>query len=312
MKHFMQFFSPDDGGGDGGAAAPPAESTPPVEGGGSLLEGASGSGEGAVTPPAPPNGTTVTPGWVKSDGSWEDGVFDRLPENLQSAKATLEKYPGFPDLVKAHMGLRQKLGKGADAVYVPGENASPEEVANYRKALGVPDSADAYQLKPEALPEGMTWSDELSKPYAEIAHKHNIPPSAMKELVAENIRQQGLHGETIGKMVEEKRAENLGKLKEAWGNSFDKNLDLAKRGAAIAGIDPNSEGFSDPNVVMAVSRLASNLSEDKLVRGEASPTTTGRALAKEILTNSSHPLHQKYVDGDQDTVDYVRRLHGKT
>jgi len=132
----------------------------------------------------------------------------------------------------------------------------------------------------------------------------------MQELVAENLRQQTLQSETVGRIVEEKRAENLGKLKESWGASFDKNLDLARRGAAIAGVDPNSEGFSDPNVVMAFSRLASKLSEDSLVRGEAPPTLAGPTLAKEIRTNKAHPLHEKYQNADPDTVDYLRRLDG--
>lgn len=290
----------DAGGGSGGAAAADA----------SLLGGESNPGGGDLNPPPVAGQQKSEPGWVKPDGSWEDGVFDRLPENLRDARATLEKYPGFPDLVKAHMGLRQRLGKGADAVLVPGQDASPEEVAAYRKAIGAPDAPEGYTLKPEKLPEGVAWNDDLAKPFAAIAHKHNISQAAMQELVAENLRQQTLQGETVGKMVEERRAENLGKLKEAWGQSFDKNLDLARRGAAIAGVDPNSEGFSDPNVVMAFSKLASKLSEDTLVRGEAPPTLAGPALAKEIRTNKAHPLHEKYQNGDQDTVDYLRRLDG--
>jgi len=317
FNHSMMFLEADAGGGSGGGEAPVSMSdstgtTPEAGGeiaGGSLLGGEAPATPAEVVPAS--TGTATPAGWVKADGSWEDGVFDRLPENLQSARATLEKYPGFPDLVKAHMGLRQKLGKGVDGVLVPDDKSTPEELAIYRKAIGAPENADGYALKPEALPEGITWSDDLAKPFADIAHKHNISQAAMKELVAENLRQQGLQGETIGKMFEEKRTENMGKIKEAWGNSFDKNLNLAKRGAAIAGVDPNSEGFSDPNVVMAFSRLASKLSEDKLVSGESPLTLTGTTLAKEIQGNKSHPLHEKYVSGDADTVDYVRRLNGK-
>ena len=65
---------------------------------------------------------------------------------------------------------------------VPTDKSSPEEVAAFRTALGVPESVEEYKFAPSAMPEGMTWSDEMSKPFAAIAHKHGIPPGAMTAL----------------------------------------------------------------------------------------------------------------------------------
>lgn len=247
-------------------------------------------------------------------GSFSEGWVDRLPADFLPAgereafRTHAAKYKSPLDVIKSDFNKEKLLGRRG--VTVPGERATPEEVAAYRRAIGVPERAEEYNLRPQNLPEGSTWNDDLARPYAAIAHQHHIPQAAMEALVAENVRQQGLHVNATVEALEQRRAEGLATLQRAWRGDFDKNLDLARRGAALAGVDPQSEGFSDPNVVIAFAALAARTAEDRMVRGGGNGpgALQGGALADDIQTNPGNPLYQRYQEGDEETVRYVRSL----
>ena len=137
----------------------------------------SASPEAQAQPTAAETTTQPSTPWVNPDGTFGEGWTNNLPEDSAAYKDTLSKYKSVPDMAKALANANALIGK---KLGVPNEKSSPEEVAAFRRAMGVPESLDEYKLAPETLPEGMTWNDDMAKPYAEIAHKHGIPPSAMK------------------------------------------------------------------------------------------------------------------------------------
>jgi len=271
-----------------------------------------------TTAPATDTTTQASPssaprGYVGDDGSFADGWLDRLPGELDPAKQTLAKYRGLPELAKSHFELQQLLGKKSSAVNIPGEKSTPEEIAAYRKAVGVPETVDGYQLKPEKLPDGVTWDDATGKAFAEIAHKHHIPAAAMKELAALQLSQESMRAEEVGKMIGAELERGKQELQTAWGANFDKNISLAARVAQTVGLDPHTDGLRDPKVVQALVRFAGMMSEDKLVTGEFAPSMqAGKIRAKAIMTDKSNPLYAKYQEGDGETVELVRSLmrHG--
>jgi hypothetical protein len=85
-------------------------------------------------------------------------------------------------------------------------------------------------------------------------------------------------------------------------------IELARRAAVTAGVDPTSQGFVDPQVVKAIVNLAEKLSDDKLVAGDQTGPSSTRARARDIMTNQSNPLYTKYQEGDAEVVDQVRRM----
>ena len=266
----------------------------------------------AAAPVAPPTASAQTSaprGYVGEDGNFSDGWLDRLPGELDPAKQTLAKYRGLPELAKSHFELQQLLGKKSSAVNIPGEKSTPEEVAAFRKAVGVPETADGYNLKPEKLPDGVTWDDATGKAYAEIAHKHHIPAAAMKELAALQLSQEAMRAEEVGRMFDEKYERSRQELQTAWGANFDKNIKTAKQLAELAKLDPNTWGAGDPNVVQALVRIAGMLSEDKLVTGGFAPSIQGgKDRANSIMTDKTNSLYAKYHDSDAETVQLVRNL----
>ena len=262
----------------------------------------------AAAPAAPETTTTAQPstGWVNPDGTFGDKWLDALPDDAKDYKDTLSKYKSVPDMAKALANANQLIGK---KLGVPNEKSSPEEVAAFRRAMGVPDSLEEYKFAPDSLPEGMTWSDDMAKPYAEIAHKHGIPPSAMKELVAQHAKTEMFKMEAIQATFEKQRTEAVQTLQKEWGNDFGKNIGLAKQAAKIAGVDANSHGFSDPEVVRGFVRMAQMMSEDKVGRSMGGTEfMTGSARAKDIMSNPDNTWHKRYMEGDREAAALVTSL----
>ena len=129
---------------------------------------------------------------------------------------------------KAYVALRQKMG---DANYVrkPGPKASPEEVAEFRAAIGVPDDAKGYKVN---IPTGVEASD-LDKAIIEnhIAMAHQTGQT--QEQLDANIASYFAGAKLVQKQTEEAiaqiRTDNEDTLRLKWGNEYRGNLDLAKR-----------------------------------------------------------------------------------
>ncbi len=267
---------------------------------------------GDAPPPAPP--TNPPAQWVGEDGKFTEGWADRLPPEYADYKLTAARHQSLPDLVKAYHNARQEISK--KGIIPINEKSTPEQIAEYRKATGVPETPEGYGLKPENLPEGMEWSAATEKKFAEIAHQHNIPAPAMKALAAAQVAiDQQRMSEAIN-MAKENLEAGRNALRDEWKGEYAGNIALAERAAKTVGLDVNSPGLTDPNVVKALARMANMMSEDKLVKGDTSPMAhPGRARADAIMRGpmvTSDPevlrLHALYQKGDAATAKMVNDM----
>ena len=270
------------------SAAVPASTAPPANTttDGTLLSGA-------------PASTTDAP-------AAEPAVADK-PEWLPE-KFWTDKGPNVEALAKSYDVAQRALGRKAQAVVPPTEKSTPEEVAEYRKALGVPETPEGYNLKPEQLPEGVTWDDNVAKRAAELAHKHHIPAAAMQEFMQFDMERAALMNQAAVNMIEQQLESGRAELQKVWGDKMPEKIELARRAAVTAGVDPSSQGFVDPQVVKAIVSLAEKLSDDKLVAGDQTGVSSTRARARDIMTNQANPLYARYQEGDAEVVDQVRRM----
>jgi hypothetical protein len=252
--------------------------------------------EGTLLSSAPASVTDAPAPEVAAKPEW-------LPEKFwRNEKADIES------LAKSYQGLEQLLGKKANAIVPPNEKSTPEEVAAYRKAIGVPESPEAYNLKPEQLPEGVTWDDNVAKKAAELAHKHNVPAAAMQDFMRFDMERAALMNQAAANMIEQQLESGRSELQRVWGDKMPEKIELARRAAVTAGVDPTSQGFVDPQVVKAIVNLAEKLSDDKLVAGDQTGVSSTRARARDIMTNAANPLYSRYQEGDAEVVDQVRRM----
>jgi hypothetical protein len=252
--------------------------------------------EGTLLSSAPASVTNAPAPEVTEKPEW-------LPEKFwRNDKADVES------LSKSYQGLEQLLGKKANAIVPPSEKSTPEEIAAYRKAIGVPESPEAYNLKPEQLPEGVVWDESVAKRAAELAHKHNVPAAAMQEFMKFDMERAALMNQAAAQMIETQLETGRAELQKVWGDKMPEKIELARRAAVTAGVDPTSQGFVDPQVVKAIVNLAEKLSDDKLVAGVQTGVSSTRARAKDIMTNAANPLYLRYQEGDAEVVDQVRRM----
>ena len=253
--------------------------------------------------PAPAAGTSPgTPTRFFGEHIQKDGAFtEGWTESLRTAgferlatKAALAK--DETTLFKVLDDTLGFVGKKTGIAY-PKPGATDEDISLYRKDAGVPDSPDAYELKPATLPPGLEWSDETAKGYAEILHRHHVPQAAAKELL-------GLHMESAAAQAGTAQSQFNTRVlsfiqaseqtyKAEWGKDYETRLEanrayVQSRFDATELSDPLLQAaLSHPKLVRLIDEARRNLREAPLpgvgaeaASGSMSPRQQGEAIMR--------------------------------
>lgn len=111
------------------------------------------------------------------DASW----LEAIPEEYRG-DPNVTKYQSLEELVKGHVNLAKMRQQQTDGlVKVPGEDASEEEIAAFRAAIGVPESAEGYEL-PE-IPEGAEVDGNLVDAFRSTAQEMGLNPKQFQKAV---------------------------------------------------------------------------------------------------------------------------------
>ena len=259
-------------------------------------------------------GAASGPGEWLVDGKFAPGLSGRLSEDLKPYAGSIRKFEGTPiqDVLKSYGELEKKLGQ---RVQPPGPEARPEEVAAWRKNMGVPERPDGYGItRPEDMPAEM-WSDDLARGFAEVAHKHHLSAAAANELVGWwNGQQQAALSRYQQEAVGGREALVQG-LHLEWGEKFETNLHAAQRVAGMVRLDVNDPSIGDnPVVIRALHAMSSLISEDRQVTGgNGALRLTRHQQADDIQTSRTNPLYDDYhgANGPERqamAAEQVRRL----
>ena len=282
-------------------AAPASESTPtntePSQATPASADvyGSSSATETTATPQNAPMGQTEASGGIinqlyTSEGGLADNYTDLLRENgMENLTNTIQKYKSADGLLKGAANLVTFAGKKIEGIVVPNEGSSPEEVAEYHKAIGVPESATAYDLKPEALPEGMEWDDSLSVPWQNAFHEAGISQTqaqALTQAYADITNTQLTQAnETLASNAASEMAEQQATMKKAWGANYDSNMQSAVNMAEVVGFDLDNQGdmqaLRNPKVLDLLLSKSSSMQEGTLPRSGA-PTNSNYQSPKEL------------------------------
>lgn len=201
----MVFLSPDDG-----------------TGGGTLLtgEGANGNGAAAVNKQGntPANDSdnggkgTQANGWLTT---FKSEVREKYGEALSSIGSNT-------NLANEYFGLKEKMDS---AIFKPGEDATPEQVAAYRKSMGIPESADGYELA-----ENEIVGDEMRKNLSENYLKYGLNSEQAKNLYDDFIKMQQNGMDRLRQENVKAREESVTQLKSDWSDNYDANMEFAHKG----------------------------------------------------------------------------------
>lgn len=231
-----------------------------------------------------------------------------------------------PSLLKSYAHLSKRMG---GAINLPGKDAKPEEMQSLKQKLyeaGVfsappSDPKDYGIVKPDALPEGLGWNDDLATKFAQTLHKHGAPKGLAADLLP--LYQEAILGaQTVFKTDQ---AAGMASLQKEFGSSFDSRKEATTRMVSEIFKDEaelqlfNQLGLGDhPKFLSVLMRLAPSFLADSSYQADAGQSGAGTGerpkeeLAK-IMNDKAHPMHAGYWRQPQDpkVVEHIDSLYKK-
>lgn len=198
----------------GNATPPPA--APPTQNGGTPQSEAPHAAsnllsDGAAPPAEPPADQPV------------DDWRVRMADGDEAFLKQLRRYASEKNFGKAHKDAIKELRTKRAGVSLP-DNASEEEVAEYRKAAGIPETPDGYQI---TLPNAEQASDadkEVLSAILETAHKTNTPPANLKAIADIYFAKQQEFAARQAEEAKRSAAETIRTLRSEWSREWDLNM----------------------------------------------------------------------------------------
>jgi len=207
-----------------------------------------------------------------------------------------EDFAGFKtigDFAKHHIEMKTEhtktQGRLKEAIFRPGKDAGEAEKAAYRKALGVPDSKDAYKI------EGKDISPERIASIKEFAFSHNLDNDQAAALFEREEKEKAEFLSTMKSKREEKRkaAENF--LSNEYKDKAKEKVERAYRLVEkLGGEDLKKEldatGLGDSiNLIKFMVKVSESFGEDGMPLGERSGGDEGGVDLAKMYPKSNHP-----------------------
>lgn len=210
---------------DSATAAAPATDTPPAT---LVNPDTTPPAADATPPPADPPAADAPAGDPPSAApeGWGADWRQKYAGEDEKLLKRLERYASPKAVVDALLEAQTKISKGEFAKPLPAD-ATPEQVAAWREANGIPAKADGYFDK---LPDGLVLGDEDKKIFGEFAermHAQNVPPAVMHEVVKWYNEFSEAQMAARADLEVQTRDATAEALREEWGADYKTNLNLA-------------------------------------------------------------------------------------
>ena len=251
--------------------------------------------------PTPISSTTEQP---KVATSWKEAISEEFRTN-----PNIEKFTEIDALAKSYINATQMIGQ--DKVSVPNKNSTEDQWNEVYDKLGRPESADKYSLdvKSDVVP----FDDGAVKQFAENAHKLGLSNKQAQGVLEfyKNSMEGTAQQNQVDTETSQVQAEQ--ELRKEWGREFETNV---KRAGALAKANLNSDVLDlelnngmrvgdHPEIIKGFAKMASLMTEDKMVSDEDKGATSSASIESEISTitnntdgpywNKNHPDHDKVV-----------------
>ena len=219
---------------------------------------------GAPVPPAPDPTPAPTPPVV----DWRAG----LPEELRAEKS-LESFKDIASLAKSYIETKRMVGQRQDVPKPPTKESTPEQVAAWRKALGVPDTPAGYLsagvVRPQSAADG-NWDEQAESAFFGVMHGLHAPPAVVNAAMQFYAK---LESDKQAAAVRETQAAGQ-ELRREWGPNYDASLGRANRAIQEFGGDGLIDLFATtgvgrhPLVVKAFAEIGNALVESGAMNPE--------------------------------------------
>lgn len=196
----------------------------------------------AAQPPAQGAETTTQPAATESvktetaiDAKPTGEVTAKYPDDWREQMAKgddkklerLKRFTSPEALAESYIEIEKKLRAGQ--IQKPlGKDSTPEEIAEYRKAYGIPESPDKYDLE---LGDGYVIGEDI-KPqvdsFLEKMHGVNAQPEVVKQALKTYFEMQAAQDAAYIAEQNELKEKTVTELRQEWGASYDRNINVLK------------------------------------------------------------------------------------
>ena len=263
------------------------------------------------TPPTTPPATPA-PSAFNADGSFGENWISSLGEEFAPHADMLSSFKDVKGLAKSYAHFR-RTGPS-----YPGEDSTPEDIDRFRDMAKVPKNVEGYAItKPETLPEGVTWDDDLAAKVAKVAHDHHVPAPALQAIINTQLESMAAGAQANADAFAAAEKEAQEELVSAWRGDFEQNTNIVNQMAKAfgdeAGIpadDPTLAGLVKiPQFAKMMLAVSKRTSEDG-VRPPAGfgDLRSGEQRLNEIMTGKDPIWGEKYLNGDREAMEMVSKM----
>lgn len=213
--------------------------------------------------------TSASSGAQAVSGDWPSDWREKISKGDTKALARLQRYASPAAALEALGHLQAKISAG-ELRAIPKKDASAEEVAAYRAALGVPENPDGY--KP-ALAEGIVIGENdqpLVKGFLTAAHASDLTNEQVSATLNWYYAEAAREAEAIAQRDKQAALECQDALRKEWGDDYRGTvnaifgmLDIAPPGVREKLLGKRLEDgkalASDPDVMRWFAQLAREL-----------------------------------------------------
>jgi hypothetical protein len=139
----------------------------------------------------------------------------------------LSRYGTMKEAIKAGIEARAKLSQTRSEAK-PGKDATPEELAAYRAANGIPESADKYEI---SLPDGLVIGEDdapFVEGFKQTAHELNLTTEQVNKLAAAQLalKDKEVQARTMRDLETKEQAAETLRSPDEWGSEVKLNISL--------------------------------------------------------------------------------------
>ena len=236
--------------------------------------------------------------------SWKEAISEEFRQD-----PNIEKFTEIDALAKSYINATKMIGQ--DKVALPNKNSTEDQWNEFYDKVGRPESADKYSLdvKSDLVP----LDNGAVKQFAENAHKLGLSNKQAQGVL--EFYKNSMEGTAQQSKVDTETAQVQAEqqLRQEWGREFDNNV---KKAGALAKANMNSDILDlelksgirvgdHPELIKGFAKIASMMSEDKIVSPESDSASKSADIESEISTitnntdgpywNKQHPDHDKVV-----------------
>lgn len=229
----------------------------------------------------------------KPDLSWKD-MQNALSNGDETLSRIIGRYRSPQAFAKAFAAQRQTISENGKTPELP-EKATEEQIAEYRKTIGLPEKFDDYNVGFSEDFQANEGDDALVKEFAQSMYDKHVPQKYAQAAI-EYYQTLMMKGEqNINENAAAVKRETYDTLKAEWGREFDANrnaIDLylyetmGNEGRAALGNLQLSDGSS----------LLDNADILRLLSGPARDYVGGEALVSGSMSQSAEDAQKQLND----------------